>query len=308
MLSERTLFRLKLVLLPAGIGTLIYWASQEDSLRRGDVLGWPLIAGALLSLVAMLPLALRFRLAMRIAGFHIDVPRALLINALSAFYHFFVPLSIGSELTKFVHLRAVAPEHGSMRAAGAILLEHALGFTAILLLLGLLLAGGQKLPVAVDPVWAWTAVGVANAIGLVLAWRIRARIRREGGELLARIATHRADAAAALAWSILMQVLLAAAVALGSSAWGFGVSFGDMLFVLAASNLLAAVPLNVAGIGAAELAGTGLFIALGLTSREAVLLVSLLFCYKLLFALAGGTWDFIATHRRPRGRADAPGV
>jgi uncharacterized membrane protein YbhN (UPF0104 family) len=300
MPAERTLFRLKLVLLPVGVGTLVYWASREDSLRHGAVFGWPLLAGTLLSLVAMLPLALRFRCAMRIAGFHVDLPKALLINALSSFYHFFVPLSIGSELTKFVHLRAVAPERGAMRAAAAILLEHALGFAAIVLLLAFLVARGHGLPVAVDPLWVRLALGVGVAISVGAAWRLRARLRSEGRELLGRIATHRVDAAAAMAWSMLMQVLIAAAVAVGSSAWGLGVSFVDLLFVLAASNLLAAVPLNIAGIGAAELAGTGLFIALGLSSREAVLLVSLLFCYRLLFAVAGGVWDFIASHRGPR--------
>jgi len=300
MLSERTLFRLKLVLLPVGIGTLIYWATQEDSLRHGGVLGWQLLAGAGLSLVAMIPLALRFRHAMKIGGFVIDLPHSLRINALSAFYHFFVPLSIGSELTKFMHLRFVAPERGSMRAAGAILLDHVLGFAAILLILLALLADGEPLPVEIDPRWVWIALAVANVVGAAVAWHLRARLRTTGRELFARIVSHRFDAAAGLLWSVVMQLLLAAAVAVGSSAWGLGISYREMLFVLAGSNLLAAVPLNVAGIGAAELAGTGLFIALGLTSREAVLLVSLLFCYRLLFAVAGGAWDFIATHRKPR--------
>jgi len=305
MLSERTLFRLKLVLLPLGIGTLIYWATQEDSLRHGAVLGWPLLAGAGLSLVATLPLALRFRHAMRIGGFAIDLPHSLRINALSAFYHFFVPLSIGSELTKFMHLRFIAPERGSMRAAGAILLDHVLGFAAILLILGALLADGEPLPVEIDPVWAWSALAAANLVGAGVAWHLRARLRATGGELWRRVLGHRVDAVAGLLWSVVMQLLLAAAVAVGSSAWGLGISYREMLFVLAGSNLLAAVPLNVAGIGAAELAGTGLFIALGLSSREAVLLVSLLFCYRLLFAVAGGAWDFIASHRGARERRAA---
>lgn len=304
MLSQPSLFRLKLALLPAGIGTLLYWASREESLRHGELVGWPLLGGALLSLLAMLPLALRFRHAMRIAGFHVDLRQALRINALSAFYHFFVPLSIGSELTKFVHLRAVAPERGSMRAAGAILLDHVLGFAAIAAIIVALLVHGRRLPIALDPAWLRAAACIAAAAGAAGAWHFRARIRARGGELLSRIATHRLDAAAAVAWSALMQILLAAAVATGSSAWGLAIPFPDMLFVLAGSNLLAAVPLNVAGIGAAEIAGTGLFIALGLSSREAVLLVSLLFCYRLLFAVAGGAWDFVATHRRGRpGRA-----
>jgi hypothetical protein len=156
--------------------------------------------------------------------------------------------------------------------------------------------------VRIDPAWAWSALAVANVIGAGVAWQFRTRLRTTGRELWARVLGHRFDAAAGLLWSVAMQLLLAGAVAVGSSGWDLGISYREMLFVLAGSNLLAAVPLNVAGIGAAELAGTGLFIALGLTSREAVLLVSLLFCYRLLFAVAGGGWDFVASHRRSPGR------
>ena len=96
-----------------------------------------------------------------------------------------------------------------------------------------------------------------------------------------------------------MQFLLAAALALPAQAWGLDITYRELLFVLAASSLLSAVPINVAGIGAAEIAGTGLYIALGLSSREAVLLVSLMYCYRLLFAVLGGLWDFAATRRSP---------
>jgi len=47
--------------------------------------------------------------------------------------------------------------------------------------------------------------------------------------------------------------------------------------------------------------------ALGLTSKEAVLLVSLLYCYRLLFALLGGLWDFAAT-RRSAHASRSPGA
>jgi len=86
------LFYLKLVLLPLGIGCLLYWAAQEESLRQHARWGWELAAGAVLSLVAMGPLAMRFRHALHIAGFALGAVQSLRINALSTFYHFFVPL------------------------------------------------------------------------------------------------------------------------------------------------------------------------------------------------------------------------
>lgn len=294
-----TLFYVKLVLLPLGIGCLLYWATQEESLRKHASLGWELGAGALLSLLAMGPLALRFRYAMRIGGFALTTAQSLRINALSVFYHFFVPLSIGAELTKFVQLRIAHPEPGALRVTAAIVLEHVLGFAALLCVLVGLLAGDDPLGMPLDLRQVAAAIIAVNALLLLLAWRLRARLQASVRAMLERVVGHRGDAVAALLWSILVQFLLAAALALPAQAWGLDITYRELLFVLAASSLLSAVPINVAGIGAAEIAGTGLYIALGLSSREAVLLVSLMYCYRLLFAVLGGLWDFAATRRSP---------
>ncbi len=297
MPSRSTVFYLKLVLMPLGIGCLLYWALQEESLRQRASWGWELSAGAALSLVAMLPLALRFKYALKVAGFRLQAVQSLRINALSAFYHFFVPLSIGAELTKFVQLKLTHPERGALGLTAAILLDHVLGFAALLAILIGLLAGDSPLHSRFDVRWLAVAIIVLNGLLLTLAWQFRDRLGASVQDLLQRLATHRRHAVAAVAWSVAMQLLLAAALVLPAWDWGLDIDYRELLFVLAASSLLAAIPLNVAGIGAAEVAGTGLYMALGLTSKEAVLLVSLLYCYRLLFALLGGLWDFAATRR-----------
>jgi len=299
MPSRTTVFYLKLVLLPLGIGCLLYWAMQEETLRQQARLGWELSAGALLSLLAMGPLALRFRHALKVSGFALRAAQSLRINALSAFYHFFVPLSIGAELTKFVQLKMTHPERGALRLTAAILLDHVLGFAALLAILIGLFTGDSPLAGPIDLRWIAVAIIVANGLLLSLAWRFRARLSASFRDMLQRLVTHRLDAAAAVGWSVTMHVLMAAALVLPARAWGLDIDYREFLFVLAASSLFAAIPLNVAGIGAAEVAGTGLYIALGLSSREAVLLVSLMYCYRLLFAVLGGVWDFAATRRRP---------
>lgn len=305
MKAQSALFYAKLVGLPLGIGVLLYWASQEESLRERLAWRWELAAGTVLSLVAMAPLAQRFRLAMRIGGISLTLAQSLRINALSAFYHFFVPLSVGSELTKFVQLRLAAPERGAMRAAGAIVLDHVIGFSALLVILAVLWVGDAPLRIDIDAGHVGLAVLAINVIGGLIAWRLRERLRPLARELQRRVIAHRLDALLGVSSSATMQMLLACAVLLPARAWGIDISYAELLFVLAASSLLAAVPVNVAGIGAAEVAGTGLFMALGLGSPQAVLLISLLFCYRLLFAVLGGGWDFVAT-RRTSGVAAAP--
>lgn len=297
MAASRTIFLAKLVLLPLGVGTLLYWASQEHSLPRAAAWTWQLSTGIALSQLAALPLALRFRHALKIAGFMVDVAHSLRINALSAFYHFFVPLSIGSELTKFLQLRAVAPEQGAMRAAGAILLDHLLGFAALLAILVTLMVAKPPLPFRLDSQPAGLVLLAAALAAATVAWRFRSRLLPLVREVSSRIEKHRADACQGFLWSVVMQAILAAAVLLGSSAWHIEISYLEILFVIAASSTLSALPVNVAGIGAGEIASTGLYMALGLSSKAALLLVSLLFSYRLLLAIIGGVWDFLATRR-----------
>lgn len=290
-------FYLKLVLMPLGIGCLLYWAAQEESLRQHARWGWELVAGAMISLVAMGPLAMRFRHALHIAGFALAAGQSLRINALSTFYHFFVPLSIGAEVTKFVQLKLVHPQQGAMQLTGAILLDHVLGFAALLVILVGMFCVDYPLPGTIDLRWLAVAVIAMNGVLLGVAWGMRERLGAKTRDVLERLAGHRLDVVAALAWSCAMHALLAAAMLLPAQAWGLDLGYREFLFVLAASSLLSAIPVNVAGIGAAEIAGTGLYIALGSSSKEAVLLVSLMYCYKLLFAVLGGVWDFAIGRR-----------
>jgi hypothetical protein len=49
----------------------------------------------------------------------------------------------------------------------------------------------------------------------------------------------------------------------------------------------------VLGAGTAELAGAGLYLALGLPGAAAVLMTSLFYSYRLIMALLGGLWDLL---------------
>ncbi len=302
MIPRTTLFYLKLVLLPLGVGCLLYWAAQEQMLRQSARWNWELNLGAALSVFAMAPLALRFKHALKVAGFTLDAKHSLRINALSAFYHFFVPLSLGAELTKFIQLKTALAERGAVRLTVAIVLDHVLGFVALLAILLTLCEEGGPLMGGVDVRWVAAAIVAAAAVLLALAWRYRSRLGASAREILERLMTHRADAAAAVGWSVAMQALMAAALVLPAQAWGLDIDYRELLFVLAASSLFAAVPLNIAGLGVAEIAGAGLYLAFGLSSRDALLLVSLQYCYRLLFAILGGLWDFAATRHPARVR------
>ena len=92
-----------------------------------------------------------------------------------------------------------------------------------------------------------------------------------------------------------MQLLLAAAVHTGGGALGIEIAYLEILFVLTASLIFQAVPVNVGGVGVADVAGTGLYVALGLALPAAILLVSVMYFYRIAIAIVGGLWELSAT-------------
>ncbi|MEQ8497168.1 MAG: lysylphosphatidylglycerol synthase domain-containing protein, partial [Gammaproteobacteria bacterium] len=211
----------------------------------------------------------------------------------------------GGDLTKFVKLRA--RDHAAHTVAGAIVLDHALGATSLIVL-----AAASWWQLAIPGVPLVSLLGgslvlaaLLAAAGLLLAARWRPT--RDLRTLLARARRRWPLLAGALVLSLIMHVTLAAAVWVASRDWGFALDFTRVLAVFSVSALLQAVPVSVLGAGAAELAGTGLYLALGLPGAAALLMTSLFYSYRLIMALLGGLWDVLPEPGRDaRRRTPAP--
>ena len=114
---------------------------------------------------------------------------------------------------------------------------------------------------------------------------------------------HQKQLVLALACSLLMHLLIAAAVFCGALHWQIEISYLQVLFVLTGAFLFQMVPINLVGVGAIEIAGAGLYLAVGLTMSQAISLVSLLYCYRILIALVGGLWEFVDGWRAQQRKA-----
>ena len=286
--SPRVLGVVKAVGILAGLAALASWLGHE---RAGALLGWPLIAGLVLSWLSMVAYALRFRAVMAAAGFTVDFVQSLRLLTLSVFVHFFVPMSIGSEMTKFLRLRALSPSRGNLALAAALLLDHAVGFITLLVVSLSLLAWR-------DPFGFGRAWPLGIAVALPLLGALAARIARGTAQfgdtlqaLRARLGQHKVALARGAAWSLAMHALLASAVFVGARDTGIAIAWPDLLLVLTGAGMLQLAPVNVAGVGAGDVAGTGLYLALGLALPDALTLVSLLYCYRLAMAAVGGLWE-----------------
>lgn len=281
-----------LLLALAATTALVWWAWQA---RPATVaLRWHalLVPGALLSLLSLLAYAARFRRVMHMLDLQFSLLDGLRIVSFAVFCQFFVPLGAGADLAKYMKLRGLAPERRALLSAAGIVLEHLLGLTALVSIASMLFA--LLRPFALEVNVALLVLSALTVVALA-AWVLLRRQRLAGldaGQLLARLVAHKRDAALALVWSVLMHALLAGAVYVGSLGWGLALTYWQVLLVLASASVLQAVPANLVGIGVADVAGTGLYVALGLPLTDALLLVSLLYCYRLLAALMGGLWEW----------------
>lgn len=267
-----------------GVACLAGWAAREKALDVGAT--WPaLVAAFLLSQLSFALYAGRFRAVMQVAGVALSFPRSLRFSALALFYHFFLPLSVGNDLTRYTLARAAAPRTRARRIVAGILLDHAVGSIVLIVLGALLLLAcpppawlGWSMPVAT------CAVGVLGLAALTLGIpRLRPWRRR--------LWRHRIRVQAAMCLSLAMHALLAAAVFTGSRALHVDAEYPEILLVLALSALAQCVPLNLLGWHAGDLAGTGLYVSLGLALHDALLLASLLYCFRVGVAIAGGLSD-----------------
>jgi len=295
--SKNWVLGFKLIFVPIGIAALVYWASREHSVRFVDAWNAYLLAGVLLSQVSICFFALRFRRVMRVVGLRLSVREALRINALSMFYHFFVPLAAGADVTRYIKLRGLAPERRPVAMAGGIVLDHIIGLGTLIMIAVILTILLKPTIVTLDTRVLIFAAAVVVCVAAGAGVSIRQSSSLKVAELVRRLRGHKLDVAHAVALSLAMQLLTAAAVFTGSVGWGISIGFHEILLVLTASFIFQALPFNVGGVGAADIAGTGLYIAIGLTPAAALLLVSLMYCYRLLVAVTGGICELASARR-----------
>ncbi len=271
-----------------GVALLVNWVAHERALNFATT--WPaLLLGLFLSQLSFACYAGRFRAVMRIVGVDLVPMQALKLSARALFYHCLLPLSVGNDLTRFALCRAAAPAVSARLIAGGIVLDHSVGTFVLWLLVSVL--GWRLLPAAEFSWQTWCGLSLLGllTIGTLRYWGCR--LWQRLAEWRARLRHHWPLVLQALALSLLMQGLLAAALYSGAQAWNIHLSYGEILAVLATSGLLQILPFNLGGLHLGDVAGTGLYVALGLPLSDAILLGSLLVCFRLLMAVLGGCWD-----------------
>jgi len=239
--------------------------------------------------------AMRFGLVMRNGGLRLRTLEAWRICAAAQFYQALTPLSVGSDVTRFAMCRTAAPELPPRSLVAAILLDHLVGSLA-LVLLALPFARRHLIPAEL-PGLALAGLGITVIGMLTLGWRfLPARLLA----LRHALSRHRRATLSAVALSLVMHGLMAAAVVMAAGLWEVPVRFSDVVGVLACGALLQVVPVNLLGVHLGDAAGVGLYALAGWRLPDAILLVSIAWSLRLIIALVGGLWDLASAERARR--------
>ena len=193
--------------------------------------------------------------------------RAVALYFVSFFYNNYLPGAVTGDVVRGVVTRDVFGERGAAAGVAVVLVERALGLTAVfgLLALGVGLAGGT---LDTGSLWLWSGLGLAAAAGVVVALplsrRLAPRLARVS-ELLGRVAGRMPEltavrpfvAGVVLSFVTQGQIMLAGWVLLHAVAPQVGVADALLLVPLAAATQF--LPITVGGAGARE----AVFVVLG---------------------------------------------
>ena len=287
----------RLVVIVAGVVLLVAQGPWHEA-------AWPVHAGraALVALavnqLSLVLTATRFHRVLAANDLPTRWPAIFAIHLQSMFYFFFVPMTVGLELSRFAKLKRLHPRATNTALGATILLDRFVGVAGALVFTALSLpwiALNEHSAVTLGWQRALFIVGGGVVgLGVLLAWP---RARRPIVEAWRVVAPnyHRLGPAAVL--TALSQAAFAYAVQQSAAAFGIEVGFAATLFAVSASMLFIVLPVSFAGAGPSEAACAALFAMLGLPAREALIASGLVYGLRLVAALQGAGVEIVGDLR-----------
>jgi len=295
----------KLALVLVGLVLLVRWALAGLAAADGGTgttrfAPMGLLFAVLLNQAALVAAALRLRATLAAFRVQLSPAQAMAIHLRSLFYFFFVPLSVGLEVSRYLDIRRVDPRVPAKTLVLVLLLDRVLGLVAAL-------AALTTLAYVVLPASFWTAVDArwlasAGAAALVLGGLalLRRPWRERAIELLRALRVGSVRLLLPVLLSLLALALVCASVYVVAVASGWDAGFAQVSFALSASLLGMALPVSLFGATLGEPTGIGVMALLGLPSALAVILVSLAYVGRLLGAVQGAALELQGDIRRLR--------
>ena len=278
----------RLLVIVLGVALLVLNVPGAGALADAKF-GMAALAALACNQLALLLTATRLQRILQIFALPTRWRDVLWIHLQSMFYFFFVPMTVGLELSRFAKLKRLHPSAAGTAIAGVVLLDRVIGVAgALLFSLALLplvtLGGGERVG------FSWAMLGVAVAAGSTLAGGVVAwpRSRRQLYAVWLLLAPRWRHLFPAAVLTLASQAAFALAAQQGASAFGIAIGFVPVLFGLSVAMLFIIVPVSFAGAGPAEAACAAIFSMLGLAPRAALIVSGIVYSLRLFAALQGG--------------------
>lgn len=292
---------LKMALVLTGLGVLLVWTSRGLPADRPPVSPLGILVAVLLNQAALLVAALRLRATLTAFRIRLGSGQAFVIHLRSLFYFFFVPLSIGYEVARYLAVRRIDSSVGMKQIVLALLMDRVLGLFAALVAMASL--APLVLPAVPwptpDPTLMLAGAGFAAGLGVLLL--AHGSLRRRVLEVIVTLGRSWRRLVVPALLSLTALALVCASVYVFAVGSGLLVGWAQVAFALSASLLGMAVPLSLLGVTLGEAAGAGTLALVGLSPGEAVLLASVAYCGRLLGAVQGAAIELLGDAGGIRG-------
>ena len=292
---------LRLVAVPIAVGWVIVVLLRESpDLKLSISFIW-LVASLITIQLALWVVSLRITQLMAIYEIAIPTLAAFKINLRSMFYFLVLPTQAGMEAVRFFGIRRASPKADNTKTATILLLDRLIGALAAAILCGL--AAIRVLPGHLNSFLfsyqTWHVVVFSGCVlGLIVAtYLLRSRLMGFADKILTvlkPLVHARRRLFIILIWAVLAHTLFISSVAFALYGIGISVPIDALAFAIMGGNFLMLIPISFAGIGAAELAGVVLLIAVGVPESAAAAAIFVTYLTRVIAGLQGAAIEIWA--------------
>jgi glycosyltransferase 2 family protein len=284
---------LRIVLPIIGLG-LVWYAFLRHQLFLSKPAIDTLVLGFALILLSNILVGVRLSILLKTQKIILPLQRAITIHFQTTFFAFFIPTSVGLEVTRFVKIKNYFNSVKKSLLVITLVLDRILGLIAVLcLILGLFFVSDLEYQmVQVEDMWIILLILFAMTVaGVVLVALLYHFQKQRIEKFFAAMRNTKFNIQTVVLLIILSFLII---ILYGLGIYYFLISFNlafpllEVLFVFSSAVLFSVIPVSLLGVTASELSAPVFFALIGATTEEGMLFASLLFGSRILVALVGG--------------------
>ena len=292
--GQTVLIAFKLIIVPIGIGWVMYKAGSEGgvfaTVWRSDLI----LAALVLNEVALWMLSVRLARILSIFSASLSTVEAFKINLQSLFYFLVVPTSLGMETLRYLRINQAVPQLSKTETVSALLLDRLIGVASALIIFAV--AGWWTVPrlsASISFGYQLLLLPILIAGGIVMLTFAWSKWGTSLSGLVSVLLAARYKVLLLIAYGAAIQALTVLAIWFAANGLGFKAGLADIGWGVMGATVLMILPLSIAGLGAGELGGVALLIAVGSDHKTALAIIFLAYLGRVAGGIQGAVLEFL---------------